>query len=374
MINLTSETRLLNNIRPDILAMSAYHVPDASGLIKLDAMENPYVLPDELKAKLGARLAALALNRYPVPTYSGLVTALRAYAHIPESSGVMLGNGSDELIHLLSMAVSKAGERVTVLAPAPSFVMYRASALLNHVDYVEVDLQKRDGVNGVSFQLDVPAMTAAISTHRPALVYLPYPNNPTGAAFERADMLAVMAAAQAVGALVAVDEAYQPFADFTWMSELARFEHMLVVRTVSKLGLAGVRLGYMAGGADLIAELDKVRPPYNINVLTEAAVSCVLEHVDVLEAQAQQIRETRAVLVSALQSMKGVRPFDTQANFVLVEFERDANEVFEGLKARGVLVKNMTKAHPMLSHALRLTVGSQSENAQLLDALNDILK
>ena len=363
----------LNNIRPDILAMSAYHVPDASGFIKLDAMENPYVLPDDLKNKLAARLAEVALNRYPVPSYADLMTALRAYAQIPDEFGLMLGNGSDELIHLLSMAVSKSDEKVTVLAPAPSFVMYRVSALLNHVDYVEVDLQKCNTADGVSFQLDVPAMTAAIAAHRPALVYLPYPNNPTGAEFARADMLAVIAAAQAVGAWVVVDEAYQPFADFTWMSELANFDNMLVMRTVSKLGLAGVRLGYMAGRADVIAELDKVRPPYNVNVLTEAAVSFVLEHADVLEAQAQRIRATRDVLLAALKAMNGVQAFDSHANFVLVEFDRDVTDVFDGLKARGVLVKNMSKAHPMLSRCLRLTVGSESENAQLIQALQAVL-
>lgn len=363
----------LNNIRPDILAMSAYHVPDASGMIKLDAMENPYVLPDDLKTKLAARLAEVALNRYPVPSYAGLMTALRAYAQIPDEFGLMLGNGSDELIHLLSMAVSKSDEKVTVLAPAPSFVMYRVSALLNHVDYVEVDLQKCNTADGVSFQLDVPAMTVAIAAHRPALVYLPYPNNPTGAEFARADMLAVISAAQAVNAFVVIDEAYQPFADHTWMSELAHFDNMLVMRTVSKLGLAGVRLGYMAGPADVIAELDKVRPPYNVNVLTEAAVSFVLEHADVLEAQAQRIRATRDVLLAALKAMNGVQAFDTHANFVLVEFDRDVTDVFDCLKARGVLVKNMSKAHPMLSRCLRLTVGSESENAQLIQALQAVL-
>lgn len=176
-----------------------------------------------------------------------------------------------------------------------------------------------------------------------------------------------------MNAFVVIDEAYQPFADHTWMSELAHFDNMLVMRTVSKLGLAGVRLGYMAGPADVIAELDKVRPPYNVNVLTEAAVSFVLEHADVLEAQAQRIRATRDVLLAALKAMNGVQAFDTHANFVLVEFDRDVTDVFDGLKARGVLVKNMSKAHPMLSRCLRLTVGSESENAQLIQALQAVL-
>jgi histidinol-phosphate aminotransferase len=354
----------LNNIRTEIRAMSAYHVPDASGFIKLDAMENPYVLPDDLKAQLAQRLADVALNRYPVPTYDALARRLRDYAQIPDAFGLMLGNGSDELIHLLSMAISKTGEKVTILALSPSFVMYRMSALLNHVDYVEVDLRQTE----CDFQLDVPAMVAAIALHRPALVYLPFPNNPTGGEFARADMLAVIEAARQVGALAVVDEAYQPFANHTWMGELATFDNLLVMRTVSKLGLAGVRLGYMAGRVDLMDELNKVRPPYNINVLTEAAVGFVLEHAHVLESQAAQIRATRAVLFDGLSRLKNVTPFQSRANFICARFE-DGDATFEALKARGILVKNMGKAHPMLCNCLRLSVGTAEENHALLVAL-----
>ncbi|MGL4768029.1 MAG: histidinol-phosphate transaminase [Formosimonas sp.] len=351
-------------IRPEIRAMAAYHVPDASGFIKLDAMENPYVLPDDLKAQLAQRLADVALNRYPVPSYAALVRRLRDYAQIPDAFGVMLGNGSDELIHLLSMAVSKPAEKVTILAPAPSFVMYRMSALLNHVDYVEVDLRQTER----DFQLDVPAMCAAIALHRPALVYLPFPNNPTGCEFARADMLAVIEAARQVGALAVVDEAYQPFAEHTWMSELAQFDNLLVMRTVSKLGLAGVRLGYMAGRADLMGELNKVRPPYNINVLTEAAVDFVLEHAHVLESQAAQIRATRSTLLAALRDVPQVRVFDSHANFVLVQFP-DGDAAFAHLKASGILVKSLSAAHPLLRNCLRLTVGTEDENQKMLAAI-----
>jgi histidinol-phosphate aminotransferase len=368
----TSPSHLLDNLRSDIRAMSAYHVPDATGLIKLDAMENPYTLPDDLKQQLAAHLAQVALNRYPVPTYSGLQSALKEYAKIPDGFQTILGNGSDELIHLLSMAFSKTPtenhhERPVILAPAPSFVMYRASALLNHVQYVEVDLIE----SGNGFQLDPLAMVMAIEEHRPALVYLPFPNNPTGAQFDRADMVAVIEAAHQRQAFVVIDEAYQPFASYTWMNDLAEFENLLVMRTVSKLGLAGVRLGYMVGRADVIGELDKVRPPYNINVLTDAAVTFVLQHSEVLEQQAAQIRTTRTELITALHAMPDLKVFDSDANFVLVRFP-DADEAFEGLKARGVLVKNMTRAHPLMRNCLRLTVGTVEESQNLVDAIRTL--
>ena len=371
----TSPLHLLDNIRPDIRAMAVYHVPDASGLIKLDAMENPYSLPPELQQKLADKLAQAALNRYPVPSYDALKQNLKAYANVPDGFDIMLGNGSDELIHLLSMALSKLPrenhhERATMLAPAPSFVMYKASAVLNHMNFVEVPLLKND----TDFQLDPMAMVMAIEEHRPALVYLPYPNNPTGVEFDRADMVAVIEAAHQRQAFVVVDEAYQPFAEYSWMADLAAFENLLVMRTVSKLGLAGVRLGYMVGRSDVISELDKVRPPYNVNVLTETAVNFMLEHVDILAQQATHIRATRDELMSGLRDLAGVKAFDSNANFVLVAFERDATEVFEALKTRGILVKNMTKAHELLHNCLRLTVGTDAENRSLLVALQDILK
>ena len=373
--NPTSPAHLLDNLRPDIREMSSYHVPDASGLIKLDAMENPYELPLELKQKLADELAQVALNRYPVPSYDALKQNLKAYAKVPDGFEMILGNGSDELIALLSTALAKLPrenhhERATILAPAPSFVMYKASALMNHVNFVEVPLLKTD----TDFQLDPLAMVMAIEEHRPALVYLPYPNNPTGAEFDRADMVAVIEAAHQRQAFVVVDEAYQPFASYTWRADLAQFENLLVMRTVSKLGLAGVRLGYMVGRSDVISELDKVRPPYNVNVLTECAVNVVLGHADVLEQQAVQIRATRHDLMASLQQMSGVCVFNSNANFVLVELlNHDASEVFEALKTRGILVKNMTHAHPLLRNCLRLTVGSVEENQSLIEAMRAVV-
>ena len=353
----------LSRIRPEIRSMGAYHVVDATGLIKLDAMENPYTLPDDLKAQLAQELAQVAMNRYPIPTYTALTDELRRYAQIPADKSIILGNGSDELIAILSQAIAKQGETVTVLAPAPSFVMYKVSALLNHLNVVEIPL------NAADFSLDEAAWLAAIEQHQPALVYLPFPNNPTGNLFDEAAMRRIIAAARE--SIVVVDEAYQPFAQASWMAALAEFEHLLVMRTVSKLGLAGVRLGYMAGGAALISELDKVRPPYNVNVLTEAVATFVLRHAVVLDEQAGLIRAERARVCEILAEMPQLRVFETAANFVLLRLSDDlsADAVFAGMKARGVLVKNMSAAHPLLRNCLRITISTSQENAAMLAAL-----
>ena len=354
-------------IRPEIRSMGAYHVADATGLIKLDAMENPYTLPDDLKAQLAQELAQVAMNRYPIPTYTALKDELRRYAQIPADKEILLGNGSDELIAILSQAIAKKGaqlsDAVTVLAPAPSFVMYKISGVFNHLNVVEIPLNTDD------FSLDADAFIAAIEQHDPALVYLPFPNNPTANLFDESAMRRVVAAAS--DSIVVVDEAYQPFAQTSWMSALTEFEHLLVMRTVSKLGLAGIRLGYMAGSAALISELDKVRPPYNVNVLTETAATFVLRHADVLDEQAAAIRAERAMVCAELAKLPRLRVYETAANFVLVRLDDSlsADEVFAGMKARGVLIKNMSAAHPLLHNCLRITISTPQENAAMLAAL-----
>jgi histidinol-phosphate aminotransferase len=344
-------------IRPDIRALSAYHVPDPSGLVKLDAMENPYTLPDELRTALAQRLADVALNRYPVPTYAALKATICAKLGVPAGFDVMLGNGSDELISLISVACAKPGAKV--LAPVPSFVMYAMAARFAGLEFVGVPLKP-------DFTLDKPAMLAAIAQHRPAVVYLAYPNNPTANLFDAEAMVEIIRAVGESGIVIA-DEAYQPFAQASFMARLPEFANLVVMRTVSKLGLAGIRLGYMAASQALLAEFDKVRPPYNINVLTQAAAEFVLEHVAVLDAQAAQLRSERGRVAAALSGM-GIEVFPSAANFLLIRVP-EADQVCARLLQRKVLIKNVGKMHALLANCLRITVSTPEENRMLLDAL-----
>jgi len=289
----------------------------------------------------------------------------------------MLGNGSDELISLLAMAcdvpVQPGAAKPAILAPLPGFVMYAMSAALQGLDFIGVPLT-------ADFALDVTAMVHAIETRQPAIIYLAYPNNPTANLWDEADMARVVAAGAAAGSLVVIDEAYQPFSSRTYLDVIranpAQNAHVLLMRTMSKFGLAGVRLGYMMGPAALIAQVDKVRPPYNISVLNYECALFALEHQEVFAAQAREICAQRAMLLEALRALPGVKAWDSDANMVLVrilgEGER-AQKVFDGLKAHGVLVKNVSKMHPLLAQCLRLTVGTAAENAQLLKALQEIL-
>jgi len=354
-------TAIQSIIRSDVLAMASYAVPDATGFLKLDAMENPFGLPDALATELGRRLAGVALNRYPAPRPQALLDKLRHVMQVPAGCDILLGNGSDELISMISVACAKPG--AAILAPVPGFVMYQMSTMLANLAFIGVPLT-------ADFQLDVPAMLQAIAAQRPAVIYLAYPNNPTGALFEVAAMEQIIAAAP--NSLIVIDEAYQPFAERSWMPRAAEFPNVVVMRTVSKLGLAGIRLGYLAGRPEWIAEFDKVRPPYNINVLTQTTAEFLLDQVAVLDAQAAQLRAEREQLAVALAALPGVTVFPSAANFLLVRFP-DAGKIFEALLEARILVKNVSKMHVLLSNCLRLTVGAPHENAQLLAALQAAL-
>jgi len=343
-------------IRQDVQSMHAYAVQDATGLVKLDAMENPHRLPPALQAELGQRLGAVALNRYPGPRIDDLRAALAQHAGLPAGCALMLGNGSDELISLLAMACDVPG--ASVLSPLPGFVMYAMSAQLQGLKFIGVDLTP-------DFELDEAAMLAAIAQHRPSIIYLAYPNNPTANLWDDAVIERIV---QAAPGLVVIDEAYQPFSSRSYIDRLGRHSHVLLMRTLSKFGLAGVRLGYMMGPSALIAEIDKVRPPYNISVLNAEAALFALAHADVYQAQAADLRAQRGALVQALAKLPGVKVWPSDANMVLVRVP-DAQATFEGMKRRGVLVKNVSKMHPLLAQCLRLTVGTADENAQMLAAL-----
>lgn len=366
-------------IRPDVQAMHAYAVANATGLIKLDAMENPFGLPPALQAALGARLGQLAINRYPGNETHRLHQALMAHYQPPAAYNVVLGNGSDELIAMLATSVLKTAPAVlaagstaraaTLLAPQPSFVMYQIVAQLLGLQFVGVPLQD-------DFELDTPAMLAAIAQHQPEIIYLAYPNNPTGTQWQADSIAQCIAAAASYGGLVVLDEAYQPFANATWLDRVKAApqenRNVIVMRTMSKFGLAGARLGYLFAPQWLAEQIDKVRPAYNISVLNAECALFALEHADVFAQQAATLRTERERLQTALRQIPHLHVYPSQGNMVLVRCTgapTQAANAHAGMKERGVLVKNVSTMHPMLANCLRLTVGSPEENTAMLAAL-----
>ncbi len=351
-------------IRQEIAELSSYHVQPSDGFVKLDAMENPYAWPGELTEAWLERLKPAMLNRYPDPKAQKLAVKVRDYFGMPASLDLIFGNGSDELIQIMAMAVAGPGR--TLLAPEPGFVMYGMIARFVGMNYAGVPLTEQ-------FELDVSEMLAQIEAHDPALIFLAQPNNPTGNVF---DLSATRAIIEAANGLVVIDEAYLPFTDANHLDLAAEYDNVVVMRTFSKMGLAGLRLGMLIGPPTWLTEFDKVRLPYNINTLTQVSAEFALENVHVLEAQALTLRESRQRLFDALNALEGVTAFPSEANFILLRLADGfgARDVFEHMKQQGVLVKCVDGGHPLLKNCLRFTVGAAAENDQMLLALESALQ
>jgi len=344
-------------VRPEILALKAYPVASSEGMVKLDAMENPYPLPEGLRRELGAALARVEVNRYPTPRPQKLRAAIAHHMNVPAGMEILLGNGSDELIQMVITALARPG--TAMMYPSPTFVMYSMGATFSGMRAVAVPLRE-------DFSLDADAFIARMQAEKPALVFLAYPNNPTGVLYPEEDVAKILRACRG---LVVVDEAYHVFARKSFLPRLAEFDNLVVIRTVSKLGLAGIRLGYLVGRPEWVAQLDKVRPPYNVSVLTQAAALFMLERLEVLEEQAERIRSERKTLGEALKGLKGVTVFPSEANFFLLRVP-DADRTYEALRQQNVLVRNLS---PGIRNCLRVTVGTPEENRILLNALREAL-
>lgn len=348
--------RVAATVRPDVRSLTAYHVPKADGFVQLHANENPHLLPERVRNMLALAISRVPVNRYPDGAGDKVKAALAAHLPVPAGAAIVLGNGSDELIQLLTTIVARPG--AAVLAPEPTFVMYRIYAKQLGVPYVAVPLRS-------DFTLDEDAMLAAIARERPALTWLASPNNPTGHRMSIAAIERILGAATGV---VVVDEAYADFGEHTLLPRVLEFPNLVVLRTLSKVGLAGARLGYAVAHPAWIGEIDKVRSPYNINALTQAVVPVVLAAKSALAEQVAAIRTERERLAAALAARPGVVVFPSEANFLMLRVP-DADAWAAHLRRQRILVKNLHGSHRALEHCLRITVGTPEENQTLLAAL-----
>jgi len=345
--------------RKKILEMTAYQVAEADGFIKLDAMENPYGWPNDLTDEWLNTLRSCEINRYPDPDARQLNNKLRAMNQIPTELGILLGNGSDEIIQLLLMALTP---HATVMAPDPSFVMYKQISDGLDLNFHAIPLQANN------FALDLPCFLKAIEEIKPKIIFLAYPNNPTGNLFNASEIREILNHAPG---LVIIDEAYAPFTDATFMTEILHFNNLLVMRTVSKLGLAGLRLGYLVGQNEIINQLNKIRLPYNINVLTQISTLFALSNYAVFEQQTQLICQERTTLTQELNKIPQLKVFPSDANFILFRvLNHSASGLFTFLKEQQVLIKSLANHKAPLTNCLRVTVGKAEENQVFLTALS----
>jgi histidinol-phosphate aminotransferase len=357
------EDQIKKLIKPAVLEASAYHVPDSHDLIKLDAMENPYVWPDDIKSAWSNHLKRAELNRYPDASTGELREKLSTILDLPDDTAMMFGNGSDELIQIILLALNKNSN--VVMAPEPGFVMYRLLSSLLELEYVGVPLSD-------NFSLNLPVMLETIKEKQPAVIFIAWPNNPTGNMFDQESIETVIKAAPG---LVVIDEAYHVFAQKSMMSCLEKYPNVLLMRTLSKLGLAGLRLGILFGAPAWITELEKLRLPYNIGTLNQLSANFIIENISLLEQQAGQIRSDRASVYKALLDIKGVEAWPSEANFILFRVaQKGAEHVHTELLKHKILIKNLHGAHPLLENCLRVTIGTREENDLFLSKLKEIMQ
>jgi histidinol-phosphate aminotransferase len=354
---------IINKIlKPGLLEAKAYHVPGSEGLIKLDAMENPYVWTEEIKSSWAMYMQKAELNRYPDASASELRNKLASMFDLPDDIEMLFGNGSDELIQIIMLALNN--ESKVVLAPEPGFVMYRLLSSLLELDYVAEPLNK-------DFSLNVDSMLKTIEEKQPAVIFIAWPNNPTGNMFDRESVESIIKAAPG---LVVIDEAYHVFAQKSMMDCLLKYPNVLLMRTLSKLGLAGLRLGILFGASKWISELEKLRLPYNIGTLNQLSANFIIENISLLEQQAAQIRHDRSGVFNILSNISGVEAWPSEANFILFRVaDKGGSYVHAELLKRKILIKNLDGSHPLLENCLRVTIGTAEENEHFLSALQEIM-
>ena len=346
-------------IKRGVLSQEAYPAEERPYRIKLDANENPYPLSSALKRIIFERLQTVSLNRYPAPGSPGLRAAFARYYGVDEEM-VLIGNGSDELIQILMTAVGSSCP-CSILFPTPTFAMYGISALNTGYRIVEVPLNER-------LDLDTDAMLAAIADAQPPLIFLSYPNNPTGRCFDRGGIEKIL---EASSGLVVLDEAYGNFSGKTFLGDLDRWDNLVILRTLSKVGLAALRLGILIGRPSLVHQLNKVRLPYNVNIFSQIVGGLFVEHSEKFMELVDRIIADRKWLSDELMAIEGINPYPSDANFILFSCFTGKDDVYAQLVEKGVLIKNFTSPD-ILRNCMRVTVGTKEENREFIEILKDI--
>jgi len=343
-------------LRSDIRNINAYHVPSAKNMLKMDAMESPFGVPEELKDEFLEYISQSEVNRYPDANAEVLQATLRSLMDIPKDFGVLLGNGSDELIQLLSLAC-RSGD--LIMSFEPSFVMYELVSNFAQLNYHGMPLDD-------NFEIDLNATLLAIKSKKPKLIFIAYPNNPTGNSF---DYDVIREIIQSTDALVVLDEAYYAYSEKSFLADIENFSNLVVLRTISKIGFAGLRLGLLVGSQETIEQLNKLRLPYNINILTQASANFLLKDKQRIVSNAKIIMNERNRLYDELSLIPNLTIYPSQANFLLVKAE-NAKLLLESLKDSGILIKGFAIG-TQLENFIRISVGEAKENNVFLECIKE---
>jgi histidinol-phosphate aminotransferase len=351
---------------PALAELSSYTPVSGDYAVRLDANEAPELLSSEAKQRLAEAAAKLTWERYPDATSSHLRQALASYSGV-SAEEVLVGDGSDEIITMLLSTFSHARDRsgsAVIMTTTPSFVMYRMSARVRGQRVLEVPLD-------ANWDLALDSLLKGIEHAPPNLIFIATPNNPTGNLADRERLERVIQAAPS--SVVVIDEAYIPYSDRDQLDLYRRYENVVVMRTLSKIGFAALRVGWLIARPSLLAQLDKVRLPYNMNAPAQAlGAIAVTELAPEIRRIVSYVVAERERLSAALGALPGIVVTPSQANFLWFKSERPAAELFEGLKARGVLVRSFHQRGGRLANQLRVTVGTSQENDRFLSCLREL--
>jgi histidinol-phosphate aminotransferase len=353
-----SQIDLMGLVRGTIKDLKAYHVENLSQGTKLHANENPYPPSPELLEKILRQLGTLELNRYPDPDCKDLKNSISNKTSV-STEQIIIGNGSDELIQYLMQVVCDEGD--TIAFPDPTFAMYGITA-------------KCLGLNPVSFPLndnwDFDANTAleVLATKKARIVFISYPNNPTGNCFNEQEIQRVI---EQFKGIVVLDEAYQDFSGRSFLKQMEKHNNLVLLRSLSKIGLAGLRVGYGIFPIELAEQVNKVRLPYNSNSVSQWVATALLNDFALVQNQIDSIVDERDRLMEELSKLSSITVYSSNSNFILFQDSKDGDHLFDELKKNGILLRNLG-SHPRLKNCLRVTIGTKNENDQFLNQLRKV--
>ncbi|MFQ5451902.1 MAG: histidinol-phosphate transaminase [Nitrospinaceae bacterium] len=351
-----STVDLIQLVREKIKTLKSYQVENIDCEIKLHANESPYPPPEELLRDFQESVREFQLNRYPDPDCQTLKKTISRMIQVPPDH-LVIGNGSDELIQLIMQVFCNEGDKI--LFPDPTFAMYSIIAKGLGLTPVPVPLNGRWDVNS-------GCILETLEGAPPRVVFISYPNNPTGNCYSEDEIRKVIEGFQGI---VVLDEAYFNFSGKTFIKDLRKHNNLVILRSLSKIGLAGLRVGYGVADPVIIEQVNKVRLPYNSNTLSQAFAARLLENFSPVQKQIDTLTKERDRLLQALAEIKFVTVFPSDSNFILFRLEKEGGRIFRNLMENGILVRNLS-SHPRLENCLRVTVGTREENDLFLTKLN----
>lgn len=347
----------MKGIKEAVLRLTDYAVPQDFSRIKLNQNESPLDIPLEIKEEIFKRLKELNWNRYPLADADSLIDRIADYTGFP-SSGIIVGNGSNELIQTLVYAICDSGDSILVVQPG--FSVFKRVASVMNIVAVEVPLL-------ADFSFDVNAVIK--KGKKVKLTILASPNNPTGTALSVEDISKI---ARNIDGIVVIDEAYYEFYRETAQRLIKKWDNIVVIRTFSKaLRLAGIRLGYLLGREKMVRQLFKARLPFSLGIFQQVVGEVIMENKKIIEASTEKIAKEKERLFHELEKVRNIRPIPSCANFILFESKNTpGRDIYKKLYESGVVVRYFDV--PELKNMLRVTVGTHKENDIFLEKIGKI--